>query len=55
MKDLTRFVSSILEHPFPAPGTTFEVNTLGESTRFTRPNDSDSQLEHVYSIFPCFF
>lgn len=54
MKDLTQFVASILQHPFPAPSETFEVKVLGEATRFMRPNEGDSQLEHVGSSGNCF-
>ena len=51
MKDLTSFVDSILKQRFPAPGETFEVTMQGKSSRFTRPNDSDSLLQHV-CLFP---
>lgn len=47
MQKLTTFLESILEQPFPEPGNTFTVSTLKGFT-FTRPNDSDSQLEHVF-------
>lgn len=47
MKDLTTFVDSVLQHRFPAPGETFEIKVLDQATRFTRPDDSDSQLEHL--------
>lgn len=47
MKDITEFLDTILQHRFPNPGETFEVKILNSSTLFTRPNDSDSQLEHV--------
>ena len=52
MKQLTEFVDSMLQQRFPDPGETFEVKMQGKGYRFTRPNDSDSLLEHVIlSIF----
>ena len=47
MKDLTAFVDSVLQHRFPAPGESFTIQVLGGATSFTRPNDTDSQLQHV--------
>lgn len=49
---LTLFLQSVLETEFPKPGASFEVKmeTSGsqiQNSRFTRPDDSDSQLEHV--------
>ena len=53
MSKLTAFVDSVLQQPFPKPGASFSVTLkkdLGETSfRFTRPNDSDSLLEHVSS------
>ena len=50
MSDLTAFVDSILKQQYPDPGAAFEVKIQGKLSRFTRPNDSDSLLQHV-----CYF
>jgi len=47
MSDLTAFVDSILKQQYPDPGAAFEVKIQGKLSRFTRPNDSDSLLQHV--------
>mmetsp|Transcript_18400 Transcript_18400/g.71098 ORF Transcript_18400/g.71098 Transcript_18400/m.71098 type:complete len:729 (-) Transcript_18400:243-2429(-) len=52
MSMLKLFLESVLETEFPKPGASFEVKmeTSGsqmQHSRFTRPDDSDSQLEHV--------
>mmetsp|Transcript_1460 Transcript_1460/g.1861 ORF Transcript_1460/g.1861 Transcript_1460/m.1861 type:complete len:633 (-) Transcript_1460:56-1954(-) len=47
MKQLTEFVDSMLKQRFPDPGETFEIKMQGKGYRFTRPNDSDSLLEHI--------
>jgi hypothetical protein len=51
MEKLTAFVDSVLQQPFPGPGESFLVSLKKDnglaSFQFTRPNDSDSLLEHV--------
>lgn len=47
MSHLTEFVDSMLKQRFPRPGETFTITMHGNSSNFTRPNDTDSLLEHV--------
>lgn len=51
MSQLTEFVDSMLQQRFPSSGETFEVKMQGKGYRFTRPDDSDSLLEHVRCFF----
>ena len=51
MSQLTEFVDSMLQQRFPSSGEAFEVKMQGKSYRFTRPDDSDSLLEHVCFSF----
>ena len=53
---LNLFLNSVLGSPFPSPGESFEVcvdsdNPQSSRWRFTRPDDSDSQLDHVSAKF----
>lgn len=49
MAKLTEFLDSVWQQPSPAPGDSFQItlNQESSSLRFTRPNDSDSLLEHI--------
>ena len=51
---LSDFLASIMNHPFPGPGKSFVVKIRNDKNKnqtdlqFTRPDDSDSQLDHVW-------
>jgi len=47
MSNLTEFVDSVLKQQMPLPGKTFSISMQGNTYNFTRPDDSDSLLEHI--------